>query len=49
MLMLPGAVCDDGAVGALVVREAHVAKSLGIIGAVFKGAVNLNSGLGGLG
>merc|ERR1719510_2789763 len=41
-----GTVCDDGAVGALVVRDAHVAKALGVIGAVLKGAVNLNSGLG---
>merc|ERR1719340_469556 len=39
-------VCDNGAVGALVVRDALVPKALGVIGTVLKGAVNLNSGLG---
>merc|ERR550534_3489750 len=42
----PGAVGDDGAVGALVVGDAHVAKALGVVSAVLEGAVNLNSGFG---
>merc|ERR550534_546472 len=41
----PGAVGDDGAVGALVVGHAHVAEALGVVGAVLEGSVNLNSGL----
>merc|ERR1719270_1714126 len=42
----PGAVSDDGAVGALIVGHAHVAKALGVVSAVLEGAVHLNSGLG---
>merc|ERR550534_1068867 len=42
----PGAVGDDGAVGALIVGDAHVAEALGVVSAVLEGAVNLNSGFG---
>merc|ERR550534_3562820 len=42
----PGAVGDDGAVGALVVGHAHVAKALSVVSAVLEGSVHRNSGLG---
>merc|ERR1712078_500491 len=39
-------VSDDGAVGALVVGDTHVAKALGVVSAVLEGSVHLDSGLG---
>merc|ERR1719461_726862 len=41
-----GTVSDDGAVGALVVRDTHVAKALGVVSAVLECSVHLDSGLG---